>query len=138
MASSSHNFHPSSDEVVTVVVLGASGDLAHKKTYPSLYDLFIADLLPKKVTIIGFARSAMPDETFRNTIRGHLKGGSDEKLDAFLQLCIYRQGKYDDAEAFKKVRAADLLQLVHIVLRRLLFGSTHRVGANILPHAGGH
>jgi hypothetical protein len=31
-----------------VVVLGASGDLAKKKTFPALFDLFHADLLPRE------------------------------------------------------------------------------------------
>ncbi len=96
--------HTGSGDAHTVFVLGASGDLAHKKTYPSLFDLFRAGLLPPRVLVVGYARSAIPDDTFRQTIRGHLTGGTPEELDAFLQLCIYRQGKYDDAEAFRKVR----------------------------------
>jgi glucose-6-phosphate 1-dehydrogenase len=91
-------------DCVSVWVLGASGDLAHKKTYPSLYELFRADLLPKRVVIIGYARSAQEDDAFRATIRGFIKSeGTDEQREAFLRLCVYRQGKYDDAEAFRKV-----------------------------------
>lgn len=33
-------------ERLSIVVLGASGDLAKKKTYPSLWDLFVHGLLP--------------------------------------------------------------------------------------------
>jgi glucose-6-phosphate 1-dehydrogenase len=95
--------HTGSGDAHTVFVLGASGDLAHKKTYPSLFDLFRAGLLPPRVLIVGYARSAVADDVFRQTIRGHLSGGTPEELDEFLKLCIYRQGKYDDAEAFRKV-----------------------------------
>lgn len=87
-----------------VFVLGASGDLAKKKTYPSLYELFLADLLPPRVAVVGYARSAIADGAFRTTIRGYLKAGSEEQKDAFLALCIYRNGGYDDAPAFAKVR----------------------------------
>jgi glucose-6-phosphate 1-dehydrogenase len=91
------------EDACTVFVLGASGDLAHKKTYPSLYDLYRADLLPRRVTIVGFARSAMSDDVFRAAIGKALAGGTTEQREAFLKLCIYRQGKYDDAETFRKV-----------------------------------
>lgn len=91
---------------VSVFVLGASGDLAHKKTYPSLYELYLADLLPKRICIVGYARSSIPDDDFRATIRKYLKVGTPEQVEAFLQLCIYRAGKYDDAEAMKKVSAS--------------------------------
>jgi glucose-6-phosphate 1-dehydrogenase len=37
----------------TIVVIGASGDLAKKKTFPSLYDLYVAHLLPENFMIIG-------------------------------------------------------------------------------------
>ena len=41
-----------------VVVLGASGDLAQKKTFPALFALYEQNLLPKDVHIIGYARSS--------------------------------------------------------------------------------
>lgn len=95
---------PSPDDTYAVFVMGASGDLAHKKTYPSLFELFVKGLLPAHTVIAGYARSAQTDAVFRDTIRGKLKGGSDEQKAAFVQLCIYRNGGYDDAAAFGKVR----------------------------------
>ena len=41
-----------------IVVLGASGDLAQKKTFPALFALFKQGLLPKDVHIVGYARSS--------------------------------------------------------------------------------
>src|SRR6056297_2838943 len=40
-----------------IVVIGASGDLAKKKTYPSLFDLYSHGYLPEHVVIMGYARS---------------------------------------------------------------------------------
>lgn len=45
------------DETV-IVVCGASGDLAKKKTFPALFALFHQDLLPKDVHIVGYARTS--------------------------------------------------------------------------------
>jgi glucose-6-phosphate 1-dehydrogenase len=53
---------------VSIVVLGASGDLAKKKTYPSLFSLYGLGLLPEHFTIYGFARSKLHDDDFRKTI----------------------------------------------------------------------
>ena len=37
-------------------IFGVTGDLAQKKIFPALMDLYIKDLLPKKFAIIGVAR----------------------------------------------------------------------------------
>lgn len=37
-------------ERTEIVVLGASGDLAKKKTFPALLDLFVHDFLPQFVS----------------------------------------------------------------------------------------
>jgi hypothetical protein len=100
-------FAPNGDDSYAVFVLGASGDLAHKKTYPSLYELYVKGLLPTSTVVVGYARSAMSDDAFRATIRGKLKGGSDEQRAAFVNMCIYRNGSgYDDKEAFAKASLA--------------------------------
>jgi glucose-6-phosphate 1-dehydrogenase len=98
-------YAPPFEEVYTIFVLGASGDLAHKKTYPSLYELHVNGLLPPKTTIVGFARSAIPDEKFRTTLSEHLRVGTDEQRKQFLSRCVYRNGGgYDDEAGFRKVR----------------------------------
>jgi glucose-6-phosphate 1-dehydrogenase len=45
-------------EETIVVVLGASGDLAQKKTFPAIFALFQQGFLPKDLHIIGYARSS--------------------------------------------------------------------------------
>ena len=45
------------DETI-IVVLGASGDLAQKKTFPALFALFQQGFLPKQVHIVGYARTS--------------------------------------------------------------------------------
>jgi len=99
---------PYTSEALTVVVLGASGDLAKKKTYPSLFALFLGGYIPSHCSIIGFARSGYTDDSFRDKCRGYLagKGGAEgaARLDEFLQLCSYERGtSYDDVEAWKNV-----------------------------------
>ncbi|KAE8231191.1 hypothetical protein CF326_g3796 [Tilletia indica] len=95
-----------SDETV-IVVLGASGDLAKKKTYPALFNLYRLDLLPKQTSIIGYARTKMEDKDFHEKLRGFMKGtDSDEGkklLDDFLGLCTYQPGAYDEDKEYQKL-----------------------------------
>ena len=57
-----------STKALSIIVLGASGDLAKKKTYPALYSLHVSGLLPKHAIITGFARSELPLDKFRAQI----------------------------------------------------------------------
>jgi glucose-6-phosphate 1-dehydrogenase len=90
---------------LAIVVLGASGDLAKKKTYPSLLDLFSHNFLPPHVSIIGFARSESTNEAFRDKIRPFLEKTEKDKakIDAFLERNTYFQGKYDSPDDFAKL-----------------------------------
>ena len=46
-------------EPVTVVLFGASGDLAKRKVIPAMYDLAIHNPLGPRYTIVGFARTGI-------------------------------------------------------------------------------
>ncbi|KAI0563930.1 glucose 6 phosphate 1 dehydrogenase [Gracilaria domingensis] len=91
-------------DALTVFVIGASGDLAKKKTYPSLYALYRFHYFPDDFTIVGYARSPKRDEQFRSTIKSYLKGGDEHMKDEFLSHCIYRNGNaYGDEEGIGRV-----------------------------------
>ena len=61
----------------TLVIFGASGDLARRKLYPALYHLFRRGLLHEESRIVGCARTAYSDDGFRDHIRPELTGGTD-------------------------------------------------------------
>jgi glucose-6-phosphate 1-dehydrogenase len=89
---------------LSIIILGASGDLAKKKTYPALFDLYRHGYLPKYVTIGGYARSAMTDDDFRAKIRPFLnKVGTSAEIDDFLSRCVYFEGKYDNPDDFRRM-----------------------------------
>jgi glucose-6-phosphate 1-dehydrogenase len=95
-------------EHVSVFVIGASGDLARKKTFPSLYALLGLGLLPPHTRIYGFARSTMTHEEFITKCVGANLSDEfgDEKRAEFLGMCEYHAGNYNDNEAFAKLAAA--------------------------------
>ncbi len=53
------------DPSATLLLFGATGDLAHRMLFPSLYNLFCDDLLPRDFHILASGRSAFDDEGFR-------------------------------------------------------------------------
>jgi glucose-6-phosphate 1-dehydrogenase len=53
----------------TIIIFGATGDLAHRMLFPSLYNLFADRLLPEDVLIVASGRGEMDDEAFRATVK---------------------------------------------------------------------
>ena len=52
-----------------LVIFGASGDLAKRKLVPAIYGLAKEKLLPQNFALVGFARSEMSDEQYRDDCR---------------------------------------------------------------------
>ena len=95
---------------LSVVVVGASGDLAKKKTFPSLLNLFADDLLPKNVLIWGYARSDIGDDGLRDRIRPYLLKlkHSADVVEQFLSTVRYRSGSsYGDIEAWAQLKTPE-------------------------------
>lgn len=95
---------------LSIIVLGASGDLAKKKTFPALFNLYRQGFLPaEEVHIFGYARTKISDEELRNRIRGFLvdnKAASSKHSDdvlKFLELIKYVSGSYDTEDGFQKL-----------------------------------
>ena len=56
-----------------LVLFGATGDLAHRKVLPALYQLWRTNLLPHDFVILAIGRRPYDDETFRSDIRASLE-----------------------------------------------------------------
>ena len=56
---------PRHDKVSTILLFGATGDLAHRMLLPSLYGLHADGLLPDDLQILGTARTEMDDAAYR-------------------------------------------------------------------------
>lgn len=95
-------------EGLAVVIIGASGDLAKKKTYPSLLSLFAGYLLPSNVVIYGYARSNITSEALREKLRPYLitKARSDV-IENFLSRCYYQSGEsYGDLDSWSALNVS--------------------------------
>jgi len=91
-----------------IIIFGASGDLAHRKLLPALYDLYFAKLLPENFFIVGSARTKWNDKIFRERILGILK--EKKKPDPlfhkkFVDHVYYHTAEYDDPKSLKFLSA---------------------------------
>ncbi|KAF8956615.1 Glucose-6-phosphate 1-dehydrogenase [Entomortierella lignicola] len=86
-------------------LLGASGDLAKKKTFPALFGLFLHGHIPSTTRIIGYARTKMDRSDYLNRISQYIKNKNTPKvkamLDQFLDQCTYVSGVYDQDSGFQ-------------------------------------
>ena len=57
----------------TFVIFGASGDLAKKKIYPTLWWLYRDNLLPKPTKFCGYARSKLTTADIRKACEKFMK-----------------------------------------------------------------
>ncbi|KAJ7129650.1 glucose-6-phosphate 1-dehydrogenase [Mycena epipterygia] len=88
-----------------IVVFGASGDLAKKKTFPALFGLFRQGFLPTGVKIVGYARTKMDSADFHSRAVSYIKNpGNDPAIAALIQefkdALTYVDGSYDEGTAF--------------------------------------
>src|SRR5437764_4193134 len=73
-----------SDRISTLVMFGATGDLARRMLLPSLYGLDSDGLLPNDLRIIGTARTDLDDAGFR--------ARADAALQQYLPQGFYSAG----------------------------------------------
>ncbi|XP_054279515.1 glucose-6-phosphate 1-dehydrogenase isoform X2 [Macrosteles quadrilineatus] len=85
------------------VTFGASGDLARKKTYATLWLLFRDKLLPNKIIFYGYARSNLTVEELRKKCEPYMSVKPEEKdrYEEFWKLNHYFKGSYDNRKDFE-------------------------------------
>src|SRR5262245_46533126 len=96
------------EDPVTVVIFGASGDLAKRKLIPALYQLQHGGYLPDRYAIIGFSRTPMTDEAYRESMREALNERDKTQVpadDPLIQALHYHAGDADNADSFQALRA---------------------------------
>jgi glucose-6-phosphate 1-dehydrogenase len=92
-----------------VVVFGASGDLAHRKLLPGIFELFRRSLLSDRFYVLGAGRTAISDGQFRQNVCSVLTTAanppSKEQIDAFAARLYYISGDYGDSAFYNHIKA---------------------------------
>ena len=94
-----------------LVIFGATGDLAHRKLLPALYNLAHEGALPERFKLVGVARRDKEDQNFREECRTsiceHSRREPDpEVLDGLLDHVQYIASTFDDPNGYVALKAA--------------------------------
>jgi glucose-6-phosphate 1-dehydrogenase len=91
-----------------LVLFGATGDLAHRKVIPALYQLWRTNLLPHEFMLVGVGRRPYDDGSFRADLGSSLRSYSRVPVEEgpereFLARIVYHQGDFADPAAFDRL-----------------------------------
>jgi glucose-6-phosphate 1-dehydrogenase len=92
----------------TLVIFGASGDLAKRKLLPALYNLAHEGALPERFHLVGISRAEKSNEEFRaeceEAIRQFSRRKPDEDvLKGLLEEVKYVPGNFDDGSVYTEL-----------------------------------
>jgi glucose-6-phosphate 1-dehydrogenase len=115
----------------TLVIFGASGDLANRKLLPAIYNLAHDGALPIDFHLVGISRGELSDEDFRamaaRAVRRFSRRRPDENvLEQLLESACYVAGSFDDPAVYRSLaRALDRLDAAtEVPLNRCYYLST--------------
>ncbi|MCM3413148.1 glucose-6-phosphate dehydrogenase [Metabacillus litoralis] len=83
-------------EPLSFILFGATGDLAKRKIFPALFQLFLVNRLPQSISIIGVGRKKLSDYSFQTHVKNSVYDYSrasniDEiKITEFLSYFSYQ------------------------------------------------
>jgi glucose-6-phosphate 1-dehydrogenase len=103
-------------EPCTMVIMGATGDLAHRKLIPSLYNLEVDHLLPHGFAMVGFARADRAQTKIQEDMYAAVNQFSryapvaGEVWDSFADGLFLQPADFDDIECYRQL--ATLLKKV--------------------------
>src|SRR5689334_623460 len=91
-----------------IVIFGATGDLAHRKLIPALYNIAADGEMPPAVAVIGFARRPKTDEEFRAEMEEATRKFSrqtvrDEVWAGFAKSLFYHRSEFGDEAGYKSL-----------------------------------
>jgi glucose-6-phosphate 1-dehydrogenase len=98
-------------EPCAIVVFGGSGDLAHRKLLPALYNLALGAHLPGAFAVVGVSKSEYTDQEYRAEMReavgkfSRVKPVQDEAWADFAAGLRYCAGSFDDRQTFTKLKS---------------------------------
>jgi glucose-6-phosphate 1-dehydrogenase len=92
----------------TLVIFGATGDLAQRKLLPALYNLAHEGALPERFNLIGVSRADRPHEDYRALARESIERHSrrvpdDQVLSSLLEHVRYVPGVFDDPTVYERL-----------------------------------
>ena len=103
------------NQPISLVIFGATGDLAQHKIVPALFDLYTKGYLPDVFHIIGFSRRDWSHEEYREFVSKSLEKCRVKCTPAdrkhFLAKVFFQGGVFDDKKAY--INLSELLNSIN-------------------------
>ena len=100
-------------ESMTFVLFGATGDLAKRKIYPALYNLYRDQKLPKQISVIGLGRRQVSHVDFQERIKESIETFSRHREEGTPELEVFLDNfRYCPLDVSKPEDYERLLQVV--------------------------
>lgn len=139
------------EKTTSIVIFGASGDLARRKLLPGLYNLYIKDRLPANFQVIGSARKDYSSADFRKIALSGIEAFSPDSFDQaqwdefslnlhYLRGDLTNHSDYralDEALAKHENGAANRLYYLSIAPRFFTEAATHLHALGMLDESDG-
>jgi glucose-6-phosphate 1-dehydrogenase len=92
----------------TLVIFGGTGDLAHRKLLPAIYNLAHEGALPERFNLIAVSRSEMSHDEYREMARQSIEQYSrrkpdDQVLKRLLEQVRYVAGTFDIDSVYEQL-----------------------------------
>jgi len=92
----------------TLVIFGATGDLAKRKLLPAIYNLAHEGALPERFNLVGVSRADQAHEDYRRLARESISEHSrtepkEEVLAELLERICYVPGSFDDDAVYEQL-----------------------------------
>jgi glucose-6-phosphate 1-dehydrogenase len=107
---------------IAIVIFGVTGDLAHRKLLPALYELQHEGRLPAQVRVVGFARRDWDDEIMRSSLRqavlefARTHPVEQNKLEELLSWAHYLKANFDEEDGYIRLhRLLDELGVCNVL-----------------------
>ena len=97
------------DETTSIVIMGATGDLAQRKLLPALFQLCCKGRLPPSVRVVGYSRSEYSDDEFRELTWQRAQEFGElavqrDVWDSFAQSIFYVSGDLNDTNGIERLK----------------------------------
>lgn len=94
--------HNETQQPTAILLFGATGDLAHRKLYPALYEIYKKNQAP--FAVIGMARRPWDHDRFREYVHSSLAENGKEDRNDFLNRFYYYSLDVNNTEAYRGLK----------------------------------
>lgn len=116
-----NNMNPKS----LIVIFGATGDLAKRKLFPSIYQLYEKGKLSEEFAIVGVARRPLSNDEFRNYVRQSVENALRQELSdlSFVSHFYYHPFDVTDTASYQQLKTllAQLDETYHTDGNRIFY-----------------